>query len=394
MEVALGIDIGTGSTKAGLVDERGRLLAVARSATARAEPRPGWSETDPADWLAGTAEATRSVLCSVEGAEVAAIGFSGQMHGVVVCGSGLDPLRPAVLWSDRRAEPDLDGLRARLGPELQARLANPVVAGMAGPSLAALSRLEPGLLGHLNKAFSGRTSTENFKEGGVVRLVVVEKTALGRFVKYARIKAVEYRPPDPSKKPVRAYWFEKAGRYVDHDGRRPSHKGWRSPIPGAPITSLFNPKRMHPVLKRIMPHNGTDYGAPMGTPVYAAFRGEVTLRGMHGASGNLVLIEHSGGIQTGYAHLSRFAKNLKVGDRVGTRQLVGYVGSTGRSTGPHLHFSAKKNGKFFDSRELKMDAVKLLPVTDRARTDPNLTRVQSCDSYVEGNGWRNAGQQR
>lgn len=147
MEVALGIDIGTGSTKAGLVDDRGRLLAVARSATARAEPQPGWSETDPADWLAGAAEATRSVLCSVEGAEVAAIGFSGQMHGVVVCGSGLEPLRPAVLWSDRRAEPDLDGLRARLGPELQARLANPVVAGMAGPSLAALRRLEPDLLG-------------------------------------------------------------------------------------------------------------------------------------------------------------------------------------------------------------------------------------------------------
>src|SRR5690606_19032226 len=138
------------------------------------------------------------------------------------------------------------------------------------------------------------------------------------------------------------------------------------PCPGAPITSHYNPTRMHPVLKRVMPHNGTDFGAPTGTPVYAAFRGKVALVGPHGASRNLVLIAHPGGIQTGYAHLSRFAAGLKMGDSVGTRQLIGYVGSTGRSTGPHLHFSAKRDGKFFNALELKMDAWRLLPVAERA----------------------------
>lgn len=227
--------------------------------------------------------------------------------------------------------------------------------------------LEPGLAGVIDRAFNGRTSHEAFEEGGVVKLIVLEKTALGAFVKYEHIKAVEYIPPDPAKEPMRAYWFEsgKSSGYVDNDGRRPSNKGWRTPCPGAPITSHFNPKRMHPVLKRVMPHNGTDYGAPSGTPVYAAFQGKVALIGPSGASGNLVLIDHPGGVQTGYAHLSRFAAGLKVGDKVGTRQLVGYVGSTGRSTGPHLHFSAKRDGKFFNALDLKLDAWRLLPVSDR-----------------------------
>src|SRR6185436_12136791 len=120
-------------------------------------------------------------------------------------------------------------------------------------------------------------STEAFKEGGVVKLVVVETTALGKFVGYERIKAIEYRASDPSKPPLRAYWFEgeTVRGYVDDKGRHASNAGWRTPIPGAPITSHFNPKRMHPVLHTVMPHNGTDFGAPLGTPVYASFHGKV-----------------------------------------------------------------------------------------------------------------------
>ncbi len=228
--------------------------------------------------------------------------------------------------------------------------------------------LERGLSKVVNRAFNGQTSTEAFEEGGTMRILVVEQTALGQFVRYERVRALEYRPADPSKKPLRAYWFQgqRVRGYADARGRRPSNSGWRTPVPGAPITSHFNPKRMHPVLKRVMPHNGTDYGAPSGTPVYAAYRGTVLSIGPRGASGNLVIISHPGGIQTGYAHLSRFAKGIKRGDKVGTRQLVGYVGSTGRSTGPHLHFTAKKNGKFMDALKLRLDALQVLPVAERA----------------------------
>ena len=229
--------------------------------------------------------------------------------------------------------------------------------------------LESGLIKIINKAFNGQTSTEAFEEGGVVKVIMVETTALGAFVRYDGLRALEYRPPDPAKEPLRAYWFEgeSSSGYVDERGRRPSARGWRSPVPGAPITSHFNPKRMHPVLKRVMPHNGTDFGAASGTPVYAALRGSVEYVGMRGASGNLVTIRHPNGVQTGYAHLLRFAKGLKRGQKVGTRQLIGYVGSTGRSTGPHLHFSAKRNRKFFDPLTLKLDALTLLPVSERTR---------------------------
>ncbi|MBM4375424.1 MAG: M23 family metallopeptidase [Deltaproteobacteria bacterium] len=228
--------------------------------------------------------------------------------------------------------------------------------------------LEAGLIKALNDAFNGQTSTEAFQEGGVLKAVIVETTALGRFAGYERIKAVEYRPADPSRSPLRAYWFEGEAvkSYVDDKGRHSSNAGWRTPVPGAPVTSNFNPKRMHPVLHTVMPHNGTDYGAPSGTPVYAAFRGKISFIGPQGPSGNLVLIEHPNGVQTGYAHLSRFAEGVKVGDAVGTRQLVGYIGSTGRSTGPHLHFSAKRDGRFFDALELKMDSLQLLPTSERA----------------------------
>lgn len=226
---------------------------------------------------------------------------------------------------------------------------------------------EDGVLAAMDEALSGRLSTESFEEGGTVRIIAMEETALGLFSRYKRINALEYRAPDPAAKPVRIYHFvgQEAKGYFDERGRQPYGGGWRSPCPGAPVTSKFNPKRLHPVLKKIMPHNGTDFGAEMGTPVYSAYRGVVAFVGMAGPSGNLVTVQHPNGIETGYAHLSRFATGIKVGDKLGTHQLVGYVGSTGRSTGPHLHFSAKKDGKFIDAESLQLDGERVMPTVDR-----------------------------
>jgi pyruvate/2-oxoglutarate dehydrogenase complex dihydrolipoamide acyltransferase (E2) component len=113
-----------------------------------------------------------------------------------------------------------------------------------------------------------------------------------------------------------------------------------------------------------MPHTGTDYGAPSGTPIYAAYKGTLLSVGPAGPCGNAVQIQHPGNIVTGYCHMSRFA-TIKAGDKVGTRQLIGYVGTTGRSTGPHLHFFVKKNGQFVDSRTLKIDGDRPVPAVDR-----------------------------
>ncbi|MBW2457531.1 MAG: M23 family metallopeptidase [Deltaproteobacteria bacterium] len=289
---------------------------------------------------------------------------------------------PTEIYQSRT---DKEGLLKSTRLDMKVRHEDYAASFYIGPDLTKsylAASLEKGLLREIDKAFNGRTSHEAFEEGGVVKVIVVETTALGRFVRHERIKALEYRPPDPEKKPLRAYWLEgdQTKGYVDDRGRRPSHRGWRSPIPGAPITSHFNRKRLHPILKRVIPHNGTDYGCGAGTPIYAAYRGTVTLVGVRGGFGNQVLIGHPGGIETGYAHMSRFAKGLKRGDKVGTRQLIGYVGSTGRSTGPHLHFSTKRNGKYFDSRELKMDSLQLLPVTERAAF---LEQKQALDRALE-----------
>jgi murein DD-endopeptidase MepM/ murein hydrolase activator NlpD len=245
-----------------------------------------------------------------------------------------------------------------------------VTAFWLGKSLEKSARdagLEEGFVQALDEALSGRTSTERLEPGGHLKVIAVEETMLGAFHRYKKLLAVEYTPPEGSQaKALRVYYFD--GREVHgyfDAGAKSSHGGWRAPCPGAPVTSRFNPKRMHPVLKKVMPHNGTDFGAPAGTPVYAAYRGVVSFVGNGGPSGNLVLLQHPSGVETGYAHLSKFAPGIKVGDKIGTRQLVGYVGSTGRSTGPHLHFSAKRDGKFFDAETLKLDGEKVLPPGDR-----------------------------
>jgi murein DD-endopeptidase MepM/ murein hydrolase activator NlpD len=226
---------------------------------------------------------------------------------------------------------------------------------------------EPGLGDLIDEALDGHGSVDQFKKGDRLRVVAQEVTVLGEFSRYAALEALEYLARG-KEQPLRIYYFKgaKARGYYDARGRAPFEGGWRKPIKGAPVTSKFNMKRRHPILKKIMPHTGTDLGAPMGTPVGASSPGTISYMGYAGASGNLVKIDHAGGYETGYAHLSRFESGLKVGDHVDRMQVIGYVGSTGRSTGPHLHFTAKKDGKYIDAESLQLDALRVLPKSERA----------------------------
>lgn len=241
---------------------------------------------------------------------------------------------------------------------------------------------EPSLAKEIDEALNGRMSTESFQEGATLRIIATETTALGEFARYKEIVAFEYRPPDPAQEPVRAYTFQgkRVRGYFDEKARQPDGSGWTIPVPGAPITSRFNPRRLHPVLKKIQPHNGTDFGAPTGTPIYAAYRGKISQFGPAGPCGNMVTVDHPGGIQTGYCHMSRFADGLKPGMTVGTKQLIGYVGTTGRSTGPHLHFWAKREGKFIDAETLRMNGFRVVPSDER---DEFLARKAALDARLE-----------
>lgn len=138
-----------------------------------------------------------------------------------------------------------------------------------------------------------------------------------------------------------------APEYFDAEGRSLKRQFLRSPLPFEPrITSRFSYRRLHPILGTHRAHLGVDYGAPTGTRVIAVARGRVEFAGRRGGSGNMVRLSHNNDYETYYLHLSRFAEGIRPGARVAQGQTIGYVGSTGLSTGPHLDYRIRKNGVF------------------------------------------------
>ena len=134
-------------------------------------------------------------------------------------------------------------------------------------------------------------------------------------------------------------------QYWEYDGGSLRKQMLRAPLKFSRISSKFSNSRFHPVLKRYRPHHGVDYAAPKGTPVRAVADGVVVFRGWGGGGGNTIKIKHANNIMTGYLHLSGFAKGIVKGKRVSQGDLIGYVGSTGTSTGPHLDYRVWKGGK-------------------------------------------------
>jgi murein DD-endopeptidase MepM/ murein hydrolase activator NlpD len=144
--------------------------------------------------------------------------------------------------------------------------------------------------------------------------------------------------------------------FYDRKGKSLRKVFLKSPLQYRRISSYFSRRRYHPILKIYRPHHGIDYVAPTGTPVSAIGAGTVTFAGRKGGYGKLVLIKHSNGYQSGYGHLSRFARGIRKGRRVRQGQLIGYVGTTGLSTGPHLHFEMKRHGSFVNPLRIKIPA--------------------------------------
>ena len=242
---------------------------------------------------------------------------------------------------------------------------------ITGESLAAdlkRGQLRESVASVIDAAFDGRASVSSMPKNSTLRVILQEKTALGRFAEYDHVVALEYASAKSEGKAMRLYRFKDGHRhgYFDQEGREPYRGGWRMPCPGAPITSPFNPKRMHPVLKRIKPHNGTDFGAPTGTPIHATSYGKVSWIAPRGPAGNLIIIDHPGDTQSYYMHMHRFAPGLKKGDKVESFQVIGTVGTTGRSTGPHLHFGIKRKGKWINPMSLQLDGHRLVTASRRA----------------------------
>lgn len=155
-----------------------------------------------------------------------------------------------------------------------------------------------------------------------------------------------------------------AGYYDEHgNGAIKSLK--RTPINNAKITSKFSGSRKHPVLGYTRAHKGVDFRAPTGTPIPAAGSGRVIARGYNRGHGNFVKIRHNGTFETLYAHMSKFAKGVNVGTVVRQGQIIGYSGSTGMSTGPHLHYEVIKNGVHVNPMTVKLPAIDNLDATNK-----------------------------
>jgi murein DD-endopeptidase MepM/ murein hydrolase activator NlpD len=148
--------------------------------------------------------------------------------------------------------------------------------------------------------------------------------------------------------------------YYDLEGQPLRKQFLRSPLKFSRVTSRFSMSRFHPVLRRRMPHYGVDYGAPTGTPVHVTADGTVTLAGRNGGGGNMVTVRHTNGYETNYLHLSRYGKGVRRGTRVSQGQVIGYVGSTGLSTGPHLDYRVTLHGKWINPLAISSPAVKPL----------------------------------
>jgi len=154
-------------------------------------------------------------------------------------------------------------------------------------------------------------------------------------------------------------------KYYDKNGHRAKGFLLNAPVKGARISSYFSKRRYHPILKKWKAHLGVDFAVRRGTPIAAAGSGRVIFAHRNGSYGNLIKIRHSDGYETRYAHMKSFRKGIHRGSYVKKGQIIGYVGTTGRSTGPHLHFELRKNGTAIDPLKVVRVSTKKLKGSQR-----------------------------
>lgn len=192
--------------------------------------------------------------------------------------------------------------------------------------------------------------------GDTFELVFEKYYKKNQFVGYGKILVARYNSKELG--PLEAFYFDRGGNessYFDQRGNELGESFIRSPLPMGKVTSGFSYNRLHPIFEIVRPHLGVDLSAPVGTPIMAASDGRVNFANWKGGFGKLIILDHSGGYQTYYAHLSRFADNIKDGAKVRQKQIIGYVGATGNATGPHLDYRIAKNGVFANPFNVKFN---------------------------------------
>jgi murein DD-endopeptidase MepM/ murein hydrolase activator NlpD len=172
--------------------------------------------------------------------------------------------------------------------------------------------------------------------------------------------------------------------YYSPDGKSMRRPFMRTPVDLARISSHFNLRRKHPVLNKIRAHKGVDYAAPRGTAIKATGDGKVVHRGRKGGYGNTIILRHGNTYTTLYAHMSKYSKNTSVGSRVKQGQIIGYIGSTGLATGPHLHYEFRVNGLHRNPLKVKLPSANPLPDSEMDRFQASIQpMIVQLDAYTQ-----------
>lgn len=194
----------------------------------------------------------------------------------------------------------------------------------------------------------------DIREGDHFTAVYEQIYQNGKYLRDGEVLAAEFVNNGKIYRAVRFEGDTGHASYYTPDGK-PMRKAFlRAPVDFTRVSSVFNPHRAHPILNIIRGHMGTDYAAPTGTPIHAAGDGRVAFEGTRGGYGNALLLAHSNNVTTLYGHMSRFAKNIRLGSHVSQGEVIGYVGMTGLATGPHLHYEYLMNGVHKDPQTVQL----------------------------------------
>jgi murein DD-endopeptidase MepM/ murein hydrolase activator NlpD len=194
----------------------------------------------------------------------------------------------------------------------------------------------------------------DIREGDRFTVVYEQVYQDGKYLRDGEVLAAEFVNNGKVYRAMRFATDAGTASYYTPDGLAMRKAFLRAPVEFTRVSSVFNPHRMHPILNRIRGHMGTDYAAPMGTPVHAAGDGRVSFAGQRGGYGNALVLAHSNSVSTLYGHMSRFVRHVRAGTRVQQGDVIGYVGMTGLATGPHLHYEYLVNGVHKDPQTVHL----------------------------------------